>query len=349
MRKSLIIIIFILLVIIFVQSFYIIQDKLIVKNTEAKKDEIIEKPLMSYTFENLKKTKLPTSEITFGGVVEDTDDYTRRLFYFATPENPTSTQMNKVSGLATIPKRDGTFPVIIMLRGFVPEESFTSGAGTNPSAGEISKKGYITLAPDFLGFGESDKGSDDSFENRFQTYTTTLSLLNSIENLNKGLETEYVGTISADLNKIGLWGHSNGGHIALSVLAITGRSFPTALWAPVSKSFPYSILFYTDETDDQGKALRTALGEFEKLYDARDFSPERYYKWINAPVEINQGTADEEIPYWWSDELVKTLEESESAEVTYNKYPGANHNLQPTWNETVTNTINFYNLQFETN
>jgi len=278
--------------------------------------------------------------------MEETDDYIRRVFYFATPENPKSTKMKKVSGLATIPKKDGNFPVIIMFRGFIPEKSFTSGAGTNPSAGEIAKAGYITLAPDFLGFGESDKGSDDSFENRFQTYTTAVSLINSIASLNKGLENEYVGTISADLDKIGLWGHSNGGHIALSALAITGQRYPTALWAPVSKSFPYSILFYTDETDDQGKAMRGALSQFENLYNASDFSPERYYKWIKAPIEINQGTADEEVPHWWSDELVKILEKND-INVTYNKYSGANHNLQPAWNEAVTNTINFYNQQFQ--
>jgi enterochelin esterase-like enzyme len=48
-----------------------------------------------------------------------------------------------------------------------------------------------------------------------------------------------------------------------------------------------------------------------------------------------------EVPYWWSDELVKILEENK-VNVTYNKYPGANHNLQPSWNEAIANTINFY-------
>ena len=177
-----------------------------------------------------------------------------------------------------------------------------------------------------------------AFENRFQTYTTAISLLNSLDNLNDELD----GSVSADINKIGIWGHSNGGHIALATLAITGKEYPTVLWAPVSKSFPYSILYYTDETDDQGKALRMALNEFEKLYDVSDFSPERYYKWIKAPIEINQGTADQEVPYWWSDELVDILEENE-IDVTYNKFPGANHNLQPAWNDAVESTIEFYN------
>jgi len=350
MRKTSITIIFILLVTVFAQGFYIIQKNVfknesitgIIRNEEKPPAT----PLKAYTFENLKKTQIPGSDITFGEVTEETDEYTRRIFYFDTPMTPDSKNAIKVSGLATIPNLEGEYPVIVMLRGFIPKESFISGAGTSPSAGELARNGYITLAPDFLGFGDSASPSADSFENRFQTYTTSLSLLESLRNLDKGLDKIYEGTISADLEKTGLWGHSNGGHIALATLAISEKDYPTVLWAPVSKSFPYSILYYTDETDDQGKAMRTALYGFEELYDTEDFSPERYYKWIKAPIQINQGTADEEVPYWWSQELSNILEENDIT-VELNLYSGANHNLQPSWSKAVANTINFYNERLE--
>ena len=45
----------------------------------------------------------------------------------------------------------------------------------------LSENGYITLAPDFLGYGGSDIESSNIFEARFQTYTTVLTLLKSIE------------------------------------------------------------------------------------------------------------------------------------------------------------------------
>ena len=228
--------------------------------------------------------------------------------------------MKRVSGLANIPKAEGNYPVIIMFRGFVPNDIYKPGVGTQPSAQVFVHNGFITLAPDFLGYGQSASGSADGFENRFQTYTTALTLLSSLAKLNTGLSSEYSGTISADMTKIGIWGHSNGGHVALSVLALSGVTYPTVLWAPVSKSFPYSILYYTDESDDQGKALRKALGSFEAIYNTDDFSPERYYKWIKAPLEINQGTADQEVPYWWSEDLVATLTK-QGTDVTYLSYP----------------------------
>ena len=331
-----------LFTIVILETIYIFQ-KDDVKNINTIRNKTTPKPLNAYSFENLKKTKFPASDITFGSVTDETDEYVQRLFYFSTPKIPNGNEMDKVSGLATIPKKEGRFPVIVMLRGFIPQETYFPGAGTTPLAKELALSEYITLAPDFLGFGESSSPSTDGFEGRFQTYTTALSLLSSLNSLNIGLNKEYESTVSANLEKVGLWGHSNGGHIALSTLAISGGNYPTVLWAPVSKSFPYSILYYTDETDDQGKSLRTALYDFEKLYNTQEFSPEKFYKWIKAPIQINQGTNDPEVPFWWSDELVDVLNKNESTNVTYNSYPGANHNLAPSWTEAVSNTIEHYN------
>ncbi len=335
----------ILLVTVLVESAYIFQNQWFKKNI-IEGIPIIPRPLLSYTFENLRNTEFPVSQITLGPVVGETEDSFQQMFYFDIPKSPGSKETLRVSGLINIPKGEGEYPVIVMFRGFVPDEIFEPGAGTQPSASEFVKNGFITLAPDFLGFGESASESALPFEGRFQTYTTALTLLESLQTLNDGLDDVYVGTISADLEKVGLWGHSNGGHIALVTLAISGGTYPTVLWAPVSKSFPYSILFYTDETDDQGKELRKALSDFEELYDTKDFSPERYYKWIKAPVQIHQGTGDEEIPHWWTDELVEILEEND-IDVTYLKYSGANHNLLPNgWSSTVESSIEFYNQQF---
>lgn len=307
----------------------------------------IPKPLLAYTFRNLKKDTFPATQIKLGRIISEDEDSVAQMFYYQTPAKPNSKDLKTVSGLANIPKAPGNYPVIMMFRGFVSENIYEPGIGTQPSAGQLVRSGYITLAPDFLGYGESDKYASDTFENRFQTYTTALSLFSSIDTLNAGLFASYSGTITADLSRVGLWAHSNGGHIALSTLAISGATYPTVLWAPVSTSFPYSILYYADESDDQGKSLRYWVGQFEKVYDTYDFSPERYYKWIKAPILINQGTADREVPYWWTEDLVKTLKEYND-DVVENLLTGADHNLRPTeaWNQAISATISFYNEKF---
>ncbi len=345
MKKILVLISVLLLIIVVAESLFIFAniDKLF---PQVVSPQPVPKPLLSYTFQNLKKTKFPMTDITFGKIVSQNQDSVQRAFYYETPEKPNSKVMLKVSGLANIPKASGNYPVIVMFRGFIPQDAYQPGADTQPSALELVKAGYITLAPDFLGFGESASGSADAFENRFQTYTTALSLLSSLPTLNKGLNSIYSGSVTANLQKIGIWGHSNGGHIALSVLAISGVTYPTVLWAPVSTSFPYSILYYTDESDDQGKALRKILAGFEKIYNTDLFSPSNYYNWIKAPVEVDQGLSDQEVPFWWSDNLVTTLKK-EGLSVTYITYPNADHNMLPSgWSQAVANTISFYNNEF---
>jgi len=326
MRKTFIVLISIVLFLVGgIVSFFFI------KNRQTPKVKPL--PLLKYTFENLKNTSFPKSEITFGEIKEETSDYISRIFYFEVSEKPDGVNTLKVSGLANIPKGNKKYPVIVMFRGYMPKETYKSGGGSQPSAKVLAKNGFITLAPDFLGYGESASASATLFEDRFQTYTTALTLLNSLSNLKE---------IGADTDKIGVWGHSNGGQIALSTLAISGVNYPTVLWAPVSKPFPYSILFYTDETDDHGKALRHALSIFEKDYDAELFSPANYYNWIKAPIQIHQGTYDEEVLPFWTDELVDTLKK-DNIDVTYFKYQGANHNLLPNgWNDAVLREIKFF-------
>jgi uncharacterized protein len=305
------------------------------------------KPLLLYTFNKLKQTRFPENQITLGRKTTQNDTFQSQMFYFSVPKQPGSNHTLPVSGLMNLPNKPGNYPVILMFRGYVPTEIFQSGIGTQPSASVFAQHGFITLAPDFLGFGESASPSADPFEERFQTYTTALTLLSSIQTLNNALETSYSGSINADLSHIGIWGHSNGGHIALSALAISGVNYPTVLWAPVSKSFPYSILYYTDEADDQGKALRSVLAKFEKDYDTELFSPTNYYSWIKAPIEIHQGTADQEVPVWWSNELVNLMKK-DKIDVTYITHPGDDHNLLPSgWSDTVNESMDFFKNNFK--
>jgi dipeptidyl aminopeptidase/acylaminoacyl peptidase len=344
-KKLAILLFLILFAIVAVETGYIFNKTGLIKQITSGK-KIIAKPLLVYTFANLKKTIFPKNQIIFGAVVSENNDFISQAFYFSVPKTPGSTIMEKVSGLANIPKKAGKYPVIVMFRGYVPDNTYQPGIGTQPVANVLAQNGYITLAPDFLGYGQSAKPSEDPFENRFQTYVTALTLLSSLANLNSGLNASYSGKITADLNRVGIWGHSNGGSIALSTLAINGGKYPTVLWAPVSVSFPYSILYYTDESDDQGKALRKTLADFETNYNTDLFSTANYYNWIKAPLEINQGTVDQEVPYWWSDNLVSILKK-DNISVTYLTYPGADHNMLPNgWSDAALNTLDFYNQQF---
>jgi len=312
------------------------------KNIIPQKEKVREKPLLKYTFENLKKNKFKQSPIILDIVLDEKENSISQLFFYNIRDVVNGENKEKrVGGLINIPKKEGIYPVVVMMRGFVPVEAYTTGIGTKRVGEFFAQNGLITIAPDFLGYGQSDNPSQNSIEERLQTYTTALTLLSSLDNLNTGLIASYSGRIKADVSKIGIWGHSNGGQIALSVLEITGKNYPTVLWAPVSKPFPYSILYFTDEFDDHGKALRKVVADFENDYNIELYSSSNFYSWIKAPLEVHQGTADDAVPLKWSDNLVADLTKL-NKDVTYFTYPGADHNLLPGWEVAVQRSLDFY-------
>lgn len=292
--------------------------------------QMFEKPFTKYSIEALGKREFQPSQIIVDETIATSSAYTVHLFHYLS-------EGKKVTGLAHLPTRPEPaegFPVIVQFRGYVDRQKYTPGEGTKRSAQVFAQNGFISLAPDFLGYGGSDMPSDNIFEERFQTITAALTLLSSISSVS-----------IADARRIGIWGHSNGGQIALMVLEATQKPYPTVLWAPVTKPFPYSILYYTDDAPDHGKFLRKKLSEFENEYDVENYSLTNYLERLAAPVQLHQGLSDEAVPKAWSDLFVHTLKEKQK-DVVYFTYPATDHNMMPAWNTVVSRDIEFFRLRF---
>lgn len=293
-------------------------------------------PLARYSIDSMREATIPTPSITQGDLLKTTQKFNSYLFTMNF--SPTlDTQTKKTTGLLNIPAGPGPFPLIVMIRGYVDQSIYQTGIGTKNGAEFFADNGFMTIAPDFLGYAESDEEAGNIFETRFQTYTTVLSLF-------KALETPSFKTATEgkwDGKNIFIWAHSNGGQITLTTLAVTGKTYPTVLWAPVTKQFPYSILYYTDESADGGAFIRRELAKFESVYEIEKYSFTNYLDRIQAPLQIHQGTADDAIPYTWTQEIVAKLKKAEK-EVTYFQYPGSDHNLRPAWNDVIERDLEFY-------
>ena len=292
---------------------------------------VIPKPLEKYTIENLAISNFEEGDIQIEEVINEENTYTSYLFSLEHKPSLRDREIKKTTGQLNMPTEKGEYPIIVMFRGYVDQEIYETGIGTRKSAAVYAQNGFITIAPDFLGYADSDIQAENIYESRFQTYTTALSILESLDSVP-----------SWDGTNVLLWGHSNGGQVALTILEITGDNYPTVLWAPVTKSFPYSILYYTDESEDKGKYIRRELAKFENLYDAEQYSIDNYLENIDAPIQIHQGTADDAVPIEWTSEFVDILDELEK-EVMYYTYSEADHNMIPVWNTVVERNLVFFN------
>jgi len=291
------------------------------------------KPLDRYSFENLSLDETEASSLEIGRTIKEEKKYTAYYFYYTSNEERVSGQLN-----APIEGKD--LPVVIMVRGYADKEIYFTGLGTRKAAGFFAENGFVTLAPDFLGFGQSDSESADILLNRFRRPETVLALLASLKNLNDALRAKGL-SVTVDPSKLVFWGHSNGGQIVISVLEITRAKIPTVLWAPVTESFPESVLQYASELDDEGKKVIEAIKNFKKDYDPAKYSITNYFQQIQAPLQIHQGTGDEYIAVESSDRFVGILNKL-GKNTTYYVYKNDDHNLKDNWNIIVERDLEFF-------
>ena len=296
----------------------------VILNPRGEQTKERELPYEMYSFENLAKR---------GGIASKIEVVGNKFYYYS--------EGRRISGEINKPARSDLAGVIVMARGYVDKEIYKTGIGTHNAAVVYAKNGYITLAPDFSGYGESDPEDSNALGARLVKPVEVLDMIASLGSLPQ-----------VDLSRVYLWGHSNGGQIMLSVAEIMGKMDlqgqdlkvkGVTLWAPVSKPFPYNILFYTDEATDSGKWLRGQVSEFEKDYDVFKYSIDRSIDDIQIPLQIHQGSADEAVPKKWSDDLVKSLREKDK-DLTYYVYLGADHNMRSSWDTVVVRDIEWFNL-----
>ena len=279
-----------------------------------------------YTFPALQDRVYKGSQIKLVRKMQTNSDFDSYLFEF-------ESDGKKVTGQLNMPKTEmpaGGFPIVVMIRGYVDKEIYETGVGTRNAAAYFAGRGFLTVACDFLGYGGSDPEDGDVLLARFERPVVVVNLINSLSSLKQ-----------ANSERVAMWGHSNGGQIALSVLEITKRPIPTILWAPVSQPFPYSILYYVEELPDKGDYIRKQVADFEKSYNPTLFSVTAFLDQIKAPILLHQGGADEAVPQAWSDDLALRLKMSEK-EITYYVYPKADHDMRGVWNTVVARDVEFF-------
>lgn len=300
--------------------------------------------LAKYNFENLRKRENKASEIKKIGEVLGVEAGRKDLkekgkfngYGFESKAISFESGGKKVSGMMNIPSGTGVkkYPIIIMIRGYADKEGYFVGSGSWKVADELARNGFVTVSLDFLGYAKSSDESSDILEARFEKPVSVLDLIESVKKLDV-----------VDPNKIGIWSHSNGGQIALSILEITGKNYPTVLWAPMTKPFPASILSTAAELDDNGKLVKDRVDAFEKEYDSKLYSIDNFYDWINAPILLHQGTYDEWCKVSWQQELTTKLK-SLGKEIILDIRPRSDHNMKQSWDEVVAADIKFFKQNF---
>lgn len=244
---------------------------------------------------------------------------------------------NKIYGLLTIPigKKPATgWPVIIFLHGYIAPSTYRTTERYVQYVADIANSGYIVFKPDYRGNGSSQGKPESAYYS--PAYTT--DVLNAITTLKKNKD--------ADPNKIGLWGHSMGGTLAMRAMVVDMKSIKAAvIWGGVVGSYEDWLrqkgISYTRGTGVQNLIKKygvpVATSSFWQAVD-----PVLNLKDVIAPVQLHHGTADESVPPQLSKDFYGELKKAEKKAEIYS-YEDGDHNISsPNYEIAMERSIKFF-------
>ncbi len=288
----------------------------------------------------MRERSYPGSDITIEQTLNPAVTYNR---YIASYESDGL----KIYALLLVPKgRVPTkgFPAIVLNHGYIIPELYTPEGNYIPYMDAFARNGYVVFKPDYRGNGKSE-GSPG---NPYFMPDYTIDDLNAISSIKKFKE--------VNPEKIGVWGHSMGGNITIRDLVVDTKDIKAAaIWSGVVGDCN-DIIFnwqgdvsYEPNAEDvalRTKNLNTLLGLYGTPGQNPDFwnsvDPTHFVSDINAPLQLSVGLNDTQVPPVFSESLYTKLKAAGKVAALY-EYPGANHDINQSFEIAMQRTINFFN------
>jgi len=264
------------------------------------------------------------SEIEIVQTLEETANFTRYLIAYRGDGL-------RLTGMLNRPRGDGPFAVVILNHGYYPLDVYQTGNGTRLAADYLADRGFLTLSPDF----RSHAGSDDA-PNLFRAghVVDVLHLIPQAQRLP-----------DARPGKVGMWGHSNGGAITAKAITVSDQIGAALIYAPASSTIAEDYQFRAERRAaraGQPPGRRTGVidrleiefpvgpDNAAELYN--ELSPLPFVQFVDMPVQIHWGTADETVPRKWPEDVFNALKAA-GKPVEWFEYQGQPHSFQGAGNQ----------------
>lgn len=296
----------------------------------------------SLSIEYMRKQEYPGSDIVIEQTLPPGSNYNRYIASY-------KSDGLKIFALLTVPQGEKPktgWPIIIFNHGYIPPTQYRTTERYIAYTDAFSRNGYIVFKSDYRGHGNSE-GSPDYPE---YSPSYTIDILNAISSIKKYKE--------ADLTRIGMWGHSMGGTVTFRSLVVSKDIKAADIWAGVvgtyqdlSVNHHGSYINRSHPSPLPGEPTRRPNGRALLAQQYGDINvnpqfwqsidPMTYIKDISAPVQIQHGTSDEEVPFVLSQKLDTALKIANKS-VEFYSYEGDNHNLSNNLDLALQRSVEFF-------
>ncbi len=293
-------------------------------------------PQVPLSVEFMRRQSYPGSEVTIEQTLQPGANYQRYIASYYS-------EGLKQYALLTVPngpKPPTGWPVIIFNHGYIPPAQYRTTERYVAYVDGFARNGYIVFRPDYRGHGNSEGEATGGYGSP----AYTIDVLNAVASMKRYPD--------ADPDRIGMWGHSMGGHITLRAMVTTRDIKAGVIWAGVVASYPDLLSNWRRPipTTIPAGARRwrdTFISQFGTPEQNPAFwasiSPSAYLADLSGPLQLHHGTADESVPHEFSAKLyAQAREEGVPMPVEYYEYPGDDHNLSKSFSTAMRRSVAFF-------
>lgn len=275
--------------------------------------------------EVMRQQAYPGSELIVEETLEPGTNYDRYIVSY-------QSEGNKIFALLTVPWGEAPgsgWPVIIFNHGYIPPDEYRTTERYVDYVDAFARNGYLVFRSDYRGHGNSEGRAESSYGSPGYT----IDVLNGLASVKN-----YSG---ADPDRIGMWGHSMGGHITLRAMVVSDEIDAGVIWGGVVASYPDLFERWRrragdgptptpDPTRTRGRWRLSMIDIYGDPEENPTFwasiSANSYVNDLSGPLQLHHSTTDASVPVIFSELLYDQIQAAGQPGELY-LYEGDNHNI----------------------
>lgn len=286
----------------------------------------------------IRDMEFPGSDLVFEETLEPGFNYDRYIVSYLS-------EGYKQYALLTVPRGDvpeSGWPAIVFNHGYIPPEVYRTTERYVAYVDGFARHQYVVIRPDYRGHGFSEGDATGGYSSP----AYTIDVLNALASIKR---LPYV-----DTERIGMWGHSMGGHITLRSMVVNDDIKAGVIWAGVVVSYPDLITLWRrdggptptpDPNSTRGRWRTNLIDTYGYPEENPEFwasiSSNSYLEGLSGPIQLHHTTGDDSVPYIFSEILAEEMTAA-GQYVDLNIYEGDDHNISVNFTTAMERSLFFF-------